>query len=277
MLITENLCRTAPFAVRGDTVTGDGYTLDGYGAVFDSPTVINSWEGRFEETIVPGAFKKSLRERTPRLQFDHGTHPLIGSIPIGTITEATEDDRGLHIVGRLSDNWLVAPVRDAIASGAVDGMSFRFTVIRDEWVDAGGRKLKPAEVETAIYASGDTGDLVRRRLLEVKMDEVGPVVWPAYRDTSVAVRSGVIDLSRLHEPEQRELLARAVYLADTATKGDNDLTGAPPNTPTGAARHAPASVAPQPTDPAGEHAKHKGHRPIDMWVRKARDVVLTLN
>ena len=48
--------------------------------------------------------------------------------------------------------------------------------------------------------------------------ELGPVVWPAYTDTSVGVRSKTltIDLARLDEPEVRNKLAQAVLMADRA-------------------------------------------------------------
>ena len=165
---TEGLIRSVDFELeRADG--GDGLTLEGYAAVFDSPTRIDSWEGQFDEVIQRGAFKKTLRERTPVLQFDHGQHPLIGSIPLGTIQSAREDDAGLYVKARLTDNWLVQPVRDAIRDGAVNGMSFRFSVVKDAWTERG--KNVPL-----------------RTLLEVKAPELGPVVFPAYRDTSVGVR-----------------------------------------------------------------------------------------
>ena len=81
----EDLIRSVDFALVRSEDGGDGLTLEGYAAVFDSPTRIDSWEGQFDEVIQRGAFKKTLRERTPVLQFDHGQHPLIGSIPLGTI------------------------------------------------------------------------------------------------------------------------------------------------------------------------------------------------
>jgi uncharacterized protein len=166
----EDLVRSVPFELTR-TDDGDGLTLEGYAAVFNDWTEINSWEGHFLERILPGAFKKTLAERTPVLQFDHGSHPLIGSIPIGTITTAREDDRGLFIRARLSDNWLVQPVRDAIADGAVTGMSFRFSVPRDK--DEWDNDATPP----------------RRSIRETITREVGPVVWPAYESTTVGVRS----------------------------------------------------------------------------------------
>lgn len=256
----DDLCRSAPFTlIRADDDGSDGLTLEGYGAVFDSVTVINSWEGSFEETLSRGAFRKSLNERTPRMQFDHGYHPLIGSIPIGKLTTAEEDARGLHVVGRLSNNWLIEPVRDAIADGGIDGMSFRFSVVRDEWRDKDGKLIKPDELWDLLWDAGDRGPL-RRTLKEVKVTEVGPVVWPAYEDTTVGVRSKVtIDLARIREPAQRSALARAVFIADTATREtDPTATGdAPP--PAGRPSEDPNPTtetidAPQPNqEPASEH------------------------
>jgi HK97 family phage prohead protease len=165
---TTDLCRFAPFEFEIRSADSDGFTLEGYAAVFNSPTIIDSWEGRFEETIMPGSFRKTLSERTPVMQFDHGKHPLIGSIPLGVIQRAAEDSKGVHIKARLSDNWLIEPVRIAIRDKAVNGMSFRMAVIKDAWTG---------------------GDIERRAIHEVAVPELGPVVFPAYTSTEVGVRS----------------------------------------------------------------------------------------
>lgn len=190
MTAPTDLQRSIPFTVtRAEEDEGDGLTLDGYAAVFGSRTLIDSWEGTFYEQIRKGAFRKTLRERTPVVQFDHGRHPLIGSIPIGGIRELREDDQGLFISSRLSDNWLIQPVRDAIADGAVTGMSFRFGVVREEWRDKNGKLVKNSdELMDLLWSPGDRGPL-ERTLIEVRMPELGPVVFPAYDDTSVGVRA----------------------------------------------------------------------------------------
>jgi HK97 family phage prohead protease len=251
----EDLCRSAPFTLTRATDEGsDGLTIEGYGAVFHSVTRISGWEGDFEEVIAPGAFKKSLRERVPRMQFDHGQHPLLGSLPLGRWTVAEEDERGLHLVGRLTDNWLVTPFRDAIRDGGVEGMSFRFAVVRDEWVDAQGARLKDDEVAHFLRRSaGDRGP-IRRTLREVKASEAGPVVWPAYDDTAVGVRSRfgvtdlrdqrvVIDLGRLTQPATQRQLADLVAYTDrlTATRSVDE--------PADAAQ--PVEATPPPEVPAG--------------------------
>lgn len=195
----DTLTRTLPFTVERAEAIGDGLTLSGYAAVFNQTTRIDSWEGLFDEQIAPGAFKKTLQERTPVLQFDHGAHPLVGSLPIGSIETLREDARGLFVEARLHDNWLVQPVRDAIASGSVDGMSFRFSVVKESFDDSSKVPL--------------------RTLSEVKLYELGPVVFPAYEQTTVGVRSH--DLARqirALDADARADLARAL-LSDT---GDDE-------------------------------------------------------
>jgi HK97 family phage prohead protease len=207
LAIQSSLLRSVPFALQRDagTEATDGRTLDGYAAVFDTPTRIDSWEGCFDEIIARGAFRKTIRDTTPVLQFDHGRHPLIGSIPIGVINDLTEDDRGLHVLARLSDNWLIEPVRTAIADRAVDGMSFRFEVVREEWRDATGKVLRDAdEIMHALYYPSDDG-VLQRTLKELRCPELGPVVFPAYAETTVDVRSkGDADTAR--RDTVRELL-----------------------------------------------------------------------
>lgn len=243
------LCRAVPFTlVRADEdEDGDGLTIEGYGLVFDEVTEVNSWEGTFNEKIAPGATRKSLRERTPKMQFDHGMHPLLGSLPLGRWNVAEEDARGLHLVGRLTDNWLIQPFRDAISDEGVDGMSFRFTVVREEWRDKDGKLIKPDELFDLLWAPGERGP-IERTLKEIKVLEAGPVVWPQYETTTVGVRSITIDLGRLNDPAQRKILARAVLLADAVERND----APPPNQET-PDEHPPESAPPVADSSPGEH------------------------
>jgi HK97 family phage prohead protease len=205
LLPRDDLTRAVPFTVTRAADNADGLTLDGYAAVFDTPTRIDSWEGVFDEQISRGAFAKTLKERTPVIQFDHGHHPLVGSIPIGTMQRAEEDDHGLHIVARLHDNWLIQPVRDAIRDGSIDGMSFRFSVVKEQLDEA--------------------GDVPLRTIQEVKLYEAGPVVWPAYEATSVGVRS---DLARmLADPTARAELARALISGTPAIEAAEGTSTGP--------------------------------------------------
>jgi len=203
---------------RATEPVGDGRTLTGYAAVFDTPTMIRDWLGSYEETIVRGAFKKTLRNKTPVMQFDHGRDPATGTIPIGSIQELSEDDTGLFVRGRLYDNSKVEPIRQAIEGGSVDGMSFRFEVSKEEWRDASGNKLKPEQVDDMLWA-GVEG--LKRNITEIDpLHELGPVVFPAYQATSVGVRSALAQLTGDDRKELiRELAAELRRLPD--------LTGRP--------------------------------------------------
>jgi HK97 family phage prohead protease len=171
----------------------DGQTLEGYAAVFNEWTDIRDAMGTYRERIAPGAFKRSIGQRTPVLQFDHGSHPLIGSLPLGAVTVLREDRNGLFVRARLSENWLVEPFRDAIRDGGVNGMSFRFRVIDDDWQKA-------------------SDGAEERTIKEVELLELGPVVFPAYPQTSVAVRSLVDRL----DDETRTELVRALGTSGAA-------------------------------------------------------------
>ena len=89
-----------PFEFRAAR-TDDGLTLTGYAAVFNSPTQIADRSGEYTEIVAPGAFKRTLNNSTPVLQFDHGQHPMIGSLPIGQIRKLSEDARGLYVEGNV--------------------------------------------------------------------------------------------------------------------------------------------------------------------------------
>ena len=226
--VLEDLCREVSFEVRGaDGGEGDGNTLEGYGAVFGSPTRINSWEGIFDEEIKRGAFKKSLSERTPVLQFDHGRHPMVGSIPIGHFEQLREDANGLYVLAPLHDNWLIQPVRDAIKSKAIPGMSFRFSVVKEEWRTAAGELLTDQnEIARLLWSATEDAPstILKRTLTEVKLYEVGPVVFPAYTDTSVGVRSAEI-LAFLSDPQARAELARALVGTPSEPSGAEGAPG----------------------------------------------------
>jgi hypothetical protein len=196
--------RAVEFRAEG---SGDGRTLEGYAAVFNDPTRIDSWEGMFDEQIARGAFAKTIAERKPVLQFDHGYDARTGSVPIGALDELREDRRGLYVRARLFDNAVVEPIRQAIEGGAIDGMSFRFKVPagRDTW--------KKRE-----------GDVDLRTIREVELYELGPVVFPAYASTSVGVRSL---LAGLDDDDRARLVHELAELLRTTPDADQQVTSEP--------------------------------------------------
>jgi len=204
--------RIAPlFLVRAEgEEAGDGNTLDGYASVFGVETIIRSWEGRFKEQFLGGSMKKSFRDSPPIVQFDHGHHPMIGSLPIANLEpgyprEESHPDLapngGAHLVARMHQDPLFGPVREVISTGTVNGMSIRFAAMREKWYWPDGKQVKEdAQIEAELYRTWreDVPDeeLLRRDIAEAHVPEMGPVVWPAYKQTSVGVRALDLLVSR---------------------------------------------------------------------------------
>jgi HK97 family phage prohead protease len=148
-------------------VSGDeekGLTLTGYAAVYDSPSEMIA--GLFRETIAPGAFGSVMGDDV-RLLVNHDGVALARTVS-GTL-RMTSDEVGLRVEADLDPrNPDVQRLRSAMERGDVDQMSFAFSVARDEW----------------------SPDWSQRRVLEVaRLWDVSVVTYPAYPETSAAVRS----------------------------------------------------------------------------------------
>jgi uncharacterized protein len=140
--------------------------LVGYSAVFESPS---EDLGGFVERIRPGAFARSLRNGADVLALvDHEPSRLLGRLSAGTL-RTREDARGLRVEVDLPDTSVGRDTAVSIARGDLRGMSFSFVTRSDRWDLSGA----PAQ----------------RELLDVDLLDVGPVASPAYRETSVALRS----------------------------------------------------------------------------------------
>lgn len=162
---------TAEVEFRAESDNGALGTLSGYAAVFNSDTTIDSWEGRFIERLAPGSFAKTLKDRGDKVKvlFNHGFDPSIGDKPLGKPKVMREDKRGLFVEVPLDDTSYNRDLVASLRSGALDGMSFRFSVVRED-ID-------------------DSDDMPVRTLREVKLYEFGPVTFPAYEATTAGVRA----------------------------------------------------------------------------------------
>jgi HK97 family phage prohead protease len=157
----------------------DGNTLVGYPIVFNEWTEISGWEGNFLERVAPGALDKTLRERGDRVKvlFNHGFDPQIGDKPLGKPAVMDTRDEGLWTETPFSDTSWNADLKALIADGAIDGMSFRFSVTREDLHEPD---------ETSDH---NPGMLEERTIRELKLFEFGPVTFPAYEATTAGVRT----------------------------------------------------------------------------------------
>jgi HK97 family phage prohead protease len=181
---------------------GDGMTLRGYAAIFNSP----SQPLPFTETIEPGAFRDSLKSRNDiKLLWNHETGTVLGSTRAGTLS-VSEDATGLLIEAHLPDTQAGRDAATLIKRGDVNAFSFGFRVANggDTWINSNERVLK-----------------------RVNIHEVSIVSWPAYTATegTASIRS-MTDLTEkiLKLAEIRGVSAEELTSALLALESGEELT-----------------------------------------------------
>lgn len=167
-------------------VDPDARKIIGHAAVFDKPTDIC---GSFMEVIAPGAFSRSLKEGADvRALMNHNPDLILGRVRSKTLT-LEEDKTGLLVHIDPPDTNCGRDVMRSIERGDIDGMSFAFRAVTEEWEHGKDGK--------------DT-----RTLRDVDLIDVSPVTFPAYQDTDVAVRSLEAWLDAETRPYPNEHAAR---------------------------------------------------------------------
>ena len=170
---------------------------DGRAAIVGYAAVYNRLSldlGGFREEILPGAFDKILSRQRGKgdvvALFNHDSNIVLGRSSSGTL-ELSSDDKGLRYV--VTPPVSRADVLELIQRRDVRGSSFAFTV------DKGGESFRP----------GDDGKAVRQIREVSGLFDVGPVLNPAYVQTSagVALRSYEAWLATQEEPAAPEVVA----------------------------------------------------------------------
>jgi uncharacterized protein len=154
--------RTIAYSNLEVRAEGNGNTLVGYAALFDSP----SEPMPFIEYVKRGAFSKTLNDGADvRLLIDHEGVPLARS-KSGTLA-LEEDERGLRVEAELDPmNPDAARIMSAMKRGDLSQMSFAFRTIKDNW----------------------NTDRSVRELREVQLFDVSVVTFPAYEETVAELR-----------------------------------------------------------------------------------------
>jgi HK97 family phage prohead protease len=142
--------------------------LTGYAAVYGS---LSQDLGGFVEVIRPGAFTRSLSGNDGiRALYEHDAHKLLGNTRSGTL-KLTEDAHGLAFELSLPSTSYATDLGVLVERGDIAGCSFGFTV--------------PAGGDAWEMRAGQ----LTRDLIAVDLQEITITSNPAYRDTTVAVRS----------------------------------------------------------------------------------------
>jgi len=184
--------------------------IAGYAALFNSRSLDL---GGFVETLAPGAFTAALeKDHDVRALFNHDPNLVLARTKSGTL-RLKQDTKGLWIEADLPDTQVGRDLQISMERGDVDQMSFAFDV-----ADGGD-----------MWATADDG-LYERVIGQVdNLYDVSPVTYPAYPDTSVALRG-------LEAAKGAETAATQETTPETAVAGAE--TG---NTPVDAGEGSPAA------------------------------------
>lgn len=126
--------------------------------------------GGFVEVIKPGAFNRNFGPDTDIRALSHHERPwVIGRTKAGSLKLGQNARGATFEIDPIPDTTYGRDLVVQIESGLVDGMSFAFRTITDNW-----------KVQDGINV---------RELVDVRLIEVSPVTFPAYPATSVSLRS----------------------------------------------------------------------------------------
>ncbi len=143
---------------------GDGMTFGGYAWRYNAPSLPLP----FTERIAPGAFTRTLKSKNDiRAYVNHDDTRLLGSTRAKTLRIEDRADGG-YVEIDLPNTTDGRDIRELVARGDIQGMSFGFSTVRDSWSDDGAE----------------------RTLDEVRLHEVSVVTAvPAYPQTTASVRN----------------------------------------------------------------------------------------
>jgi len=172
---TENRSFTFSAVEQRSEDNTDTLLFTGYASVFNKPYGVRDSRGQYNETIKPGAFKKTLKEQDDvRFLVNHDGIPLARTSS-GTL-ELEEDDYGLFVRAELDpSNPTVAEVASAMKRGDLNEMSFAFAAIKDNF-DQNGEN---------------------REVNEARLFDVSVVTYPANPWAGAKLRG--IDIENLHK------------------------------------------------------------------------------
>ena len=152
--------------------------IRGYAAVFnqESENLGNNNTYDFREVLSPDAFNDVLNDDV-RALFNHDPNLLLARSKAGTGTLSLGiDETGLWYEFDAPDTQYARDLLVSLQRGDVDQSSFGFTVNKD------GETWEETERDGVSY--------IKRTITRVsRLYDVSPVTYPAYPDTTVALRS----------------------------------------------------------------------------------------
>jgi HK97 family phage prohead protease len=178
-MLAELECRSV------SDISADGQKIRGYAVIFNS---LSEDLGGFREVITPAAVDRSLAEGADiRALVNHDPSKVLGRTKSGTL-KLSKDARGLLVDILPPDTTAGRDIIESVKRGDVSGMSFKFSVLKDEW---------RAENGTPI-----------RSVTDMLIQEVSVVTFPAYGATDVTIAQRHLEVFRAHRGRRIDWLRK---------------------------------------------------------------------
>jgi HK97 family phage prohead protease len=133
MTIQFKTFRFADMRVKTDADTGQ---ISGYGSTFGGAP------DSYGDVIAPGAFKSSLKQRTPKMLYQHDSGMIAG-----IWDSAEEDNHGLFLKGHFINTTTSQNAYEECKAGAIDSMSIGFSTLDQDYdPNTGIRTLKEIDL-----------------------------------------------------------------------------------------------------------------------------------
>ncbi|PEF90668.1 HK97 family phage prohead protease [Bacillus cereus] len=171
-------------------VEGGPRTIVGYAVKWEMKSVTMGYWRRFKEQFKRGAFTDSLTQDDQLALWSHDYSQVLGRTKNGTL-RLFEDEIGLRFELDLADTTLGDDTYKTIKRGDVDGVSFGFQMVKEEWDES------------------DPDNIVRS-VTRAKLVEISPVAFPAYPDSQVSARSHDPYKQFVDERNQKDLRKKLI-------------------------------------------------------------------
>jgi HK97 family phage prohead protease len=140
---------------------GANRSIEGWASTFGN-------KDSYDDIIVPGAFSDTLKDRIPKMLWQHDS-----SQPCGVWDSATETATGLYVKGRILDTTLGNDVYKLAQAGAIDSMSIGYSTIDASTdYDSGIRTLKKLDLWEVSLVTFPANDQARVTMVKAAMEDI---------------------------------------------------------------------------------------------------------
>ncbi|MFJ8220544.1 HK97 family phage prohead protease [Bacillus cereus] len=171
-------------------IEGGLRTITGYAVKWEMKSVTMGYWRRFKEQFKRGSFTDSLTQDDQLALWSHDYSQVLGRTKNGTL-RLFEDEIGLRFELDLADTTLGDDTYKTIKRGDVDGVSFGFQMVKEEWDES-------------------NPDNIVRSVTKAKLVEISPVAFPAYPDSQVSARSHDPYKQFVDERNQKDLRQKLI-------------------------------------------------------------------